>query len=103
MTKWKRPIVLVLLLVVMFVLQAVVGHHVRVVAKESDLLGEMVRLYDGFQFTVSGGGNSGYRNFYVHKYAGWRADPTRTTFERWLFWDRGILCDFRYPPATYPY
>ena len=54
-------------------------------------------------FGLNGGYPIGYSNYGKWVYAKWRADPKRTTLEKILFWDRGILYDASNPPEEYPY
>ncbi len=74
-----------------------VGHKLRTVAQGDETLYEVMIFVDAMSFT--GGGATGYDNYFVWEYAVWRSSPDRSWTEKFLFWDVGLSS----PPEEYPY
>ncbi len=82
---------------------AFVDHALHQAAQTRPTLYQFVQDKDAFVFMSGGVGSFGYMNHSKWKYAKWRANPARTTFEQWMFWETGFMWDIRNPPHQYPY
>ena len=54
---------------------------------------------DLMDFTMAGGGEIGYNNYYKYHYVKWLKSSERTWFQKLMFWD--VFIDN--PPENYKY
>jgi len=89
-------------LIVLFMCKNI-NHEIRKFSQHHKTIYEIVRTSDFIDFVMNGGGALGYENYYKWTYAKWRASPKRTTFQKIMFWDVGLLYDASNPPKEYAY
>jgi hypothetical protein len=87
-------------LIVLFVCKNI-NHQIRKFSQNHKTIYEVVMVSDLVSFALNGGGAFEYQNYYKWSYAKWRIDPKRTTFQKIMFWDVGLLYDASNPPKEY--